>query len=162
MADTRKITIEIIDKGSSEENNETPLKKNLPKSERKKQGGKKTAEEMYLNSAAQKAISTLGNAMNLSINRYFSLQEDYLAENIYRNAKTTIGKVESLYGSIKAGAAISGTFGVVGAVIWGVSEGLNQFQRYSNYYAQLNATNAQTEFSQKRAGLYNNGRGTEN
>ena len=167
MAESKKITIEIIG-GVTESSgegveNENPLIKLLPEEEKGKQKRKKTAEEIYLIHSAKRAVQTLGNSINLSINRYFSLQEDYLAENLYNNVKTTFGKVEGLFGSIRAGASVGGGAGaVIGAGLWMASEAINQHQRYSGYYAQLNATNAQTEFSQKRAGLYDNGRGTEN
>lgn len=167
MSDAKKIIIEIVSSSNEEinegNNGESPLLKLLPKEEQKKQKKKKSAEEMFLNYAGQKAMSTLGSSISLSINRYFSLQEDYLAENLYNNIKTTLSKGTSLYGNIAAGAAVGGAVGAaVGAVTWVIGEGINQMQRYSGYYAQLNATNAQTEFSQKRAGLYDNGRGTEN
>lgn len=167
MAEAKKIIIEIIDSSNSssggEGESESPLIKLLPQEEKPKQKKKKSAEEIYLIHSAKRAVQTLGNSINLSINRYFSLQEDYLAENLYNNVKTTFGKFEGLVGNIKAGAGVAGFVGAtIGAGLWVTSEAINQHQRYSNYYAQLNATNAQTEFSQKRAGLYDNGRGTEN
>lgn len=167
MAEAKKIIIEIIDSSNSssggEGESESPLIKLLPQEEKPKQKKKKSAEEIYLIHSAKRAVQTLGNSISLSINRYFSLQEDYLAENLYSNVKTAIGKAESLYGSIKAGGLALGPAGMlIGGVMWSATEALSQHQRYSNYYAQLNATNAQTEFSQKRAGLYDNGRGTEN
>ena len=153
MAEAKKIIIEIIDGSNSSSEKEG----------NKKQKNKKTAEEIYLIHSAKRAAQTLGNSINLSINRYFSLQEDYLAENLSNHVKLTFGKIEGLVGTIKAGVGVLGVGGaVIGAGLWVVSEAINQHQRYSNYYAQLNATNAQTEFSQKRAGLYDNGRGTEN
>lgn len=107
---------------------------------------------------------------NMAINRYCTLQEDYMTSQAISNVRTTVDKAKGFGGSILSGAAAglgAGPVGVVaGAVIGAASYGANQYyeyqQRMSGYYQKLNATNFETNFNASRLGLINNGRGTEN
>ena len=54
------------------------------------------------------------------------------------------------------------TGAVIGAAGWVGSEILQNQASLSSYYSSINATSMQTEFSRTRAGLVDNGRGTEN
>lgn len=116
-------------------------------------------------------INTVENVADSAINRYTTLQEDYLTAQTYSNVKSTISRAKQLGGSIVSGAvsgmATAGPAGaVIGAVSSAISFGANQYLEYqkrmSSYYQQLNATNFQTNYSASRLGLVNNGRGTEN
>ena len=94
-----------------------------------------------------------------------------MAETDYKNFHTVISKgtslASSIYLGVNAGSPIAGPWGAAaGAVIaatgFAISEVSNYQQRMSNYYQNLNATNYQTEFDRTRAGLTNEGKGTEN
>lgn len=116
-------------------------------------------------------INVIENVADSAINRYTTLQEDYLTAQTYSNVKSTISRAKQLGGSIVSGV-VSGmaTAGPIGAVIGAISSvanyGASQYLEYqkkmSSYYQQLNATNFQTNYSASRLGLVNNGRGTEN
>lgn len=116
-------------------------------------------------------INVIENVADSAINRYTTLQEDYLTAQTYSNVKSTISRTKQLGGSIVSGV-VSGmaTAGPIGAVIGAISSvanyGASQYLEYqkkmSSYYQQLNATNFQTNYSASRLGLVNNGRGTEN
>ena len=50
----------------------------------------------------------------------------------------------------------------VGAVSWGVNEFIQNKANLSGYYQDLNASNFNMQFNRTRAGLIDEGRGTEN
>ena len=120
---------------------------------------------------AEKVGNIVMQTAQVSLNRYFSMSENYMAETDYQNAMTLINKGKSLYSSLTtsalAGGAVGGPFGVavgaiIGATSWAANEYVNYQQRMSNYYQNLNATRYQTEFDRTRMGLTNEGKGTEN
>lgn len=126
----------------------------------------------------KKAGSVLNSSVSYATNRYFSLKEDYLSENVYNNIKSGVtkglGMASSLISGAAAGAKTGSVFGpvgtavgaVLGASVGGFGYGANQYVQYqqkmSGYYQQLNATNAQTQFQAKRLGLSNEGQNTLN
>lgn len=119
----------------------------------------------------EKVSGTVMQTAQVSLNRYFSMSENYMAETDYQNAMTLINKGKSFYSSLTtsalAGGSIGGAFGVavgaiIGATSWVANEYVNYQQRMSNYYQNLNATRYQTEFDRTRMGLTNEGKGTEN
>ena len=126
----------------------------------------------------KKAGAVLNSSVSYATNRYFSLKEDYLSENVYNNIKSGVtkglGMASSLISGAAAGAKTGSVFGpvgtavgaVLGASVGGVGYGANQYVQYqqkmSGYYQQLNATNAQTQFQAKRLGLSNEGQNTLN
>jgi hypothetical protein len=115
---------------------------------------------------ASDALNAAENAMN----RYTSLEEDYVTEQTYNNVLTTVGKVKSGIGSVAAGVISGAAFGpagmVLGAVTGMASFAYNEYigyqKRMSSYYQALNATDFQTQFDSSRLGLIDNGRGTQN
>ena len=163
-SDTRKITIEIIggdDKGDSKkQDNKTDIKKNTKKIKKEI-----VKAEAYKNAIVQVRDTTL-NIAEMSLNRYFTLSEDYMSQNIYNNVKKSINKGMQLLKTTGAVATMAATGNVVGAVATAglavINEGIQYYSRMSNYYQALNATNYQTGFSATRAGLVNDSRGTEN
>lgn len=126
----------------------------------------------------KKASAVLNSSVSYATNRYFSLKEDYLSENVYNNIKSGVtkglGMASSLISGAAAGARTGSVFGpvgtavgaVLGAAVGGFGYGANQYVQYqqkmSGYYQQLNATNAQTQFQAKRLGLSNEGQNTLN
>lgn len=126
----------------------------------------------------KKAGAVLNSSVSYATNRYFSLKEDYLSENVYNNIKSGVtkglGMASSLISGAVAGAKTGSVLGpvgtavgaVLGATVGGFGYGLNQYVQYqqkmSGYYQQLNATNAQTQFQAKRLGLSNEGQNTLN
>lgn len=126
----------------------------------------------------KKAGAVLNSSVSYATNRYFSLKEDYLSENVYNNIKSGVTKGLGMANSLISGAAVGAKTGsvfgpvgtavgaVLGASVGGFGYGLNQYVQYqqkmSGYYQQLNATNAQTQFQAKRLGLSNEGQNTLN
>lgn len=159
--DTRKITIEIIGGGSgSEEKDEDTVDKELSPKETKE---KKTGAEIWLNMVAQRALALFASTVESSANRYFYMKEDYLGEQIYRNVKSNISKVSGAITTIAAGAKIGGAPGAVIATVGVVAnEGLSIYNKFATLENQMNTLNYGMEFSRSRAGLVDNGRGTEN
>lgn len=176
MADEKKIVIEIVTQtvaGSSGGGAHRPNwgdsdKKTLPGSNDEKNknffdfGGENSAKAAKAALIAMVA-DTAVNVGKMSVNRYFSLTENYIAETTASNLSTTASKLKSLGGSVAIGFATGNIGGaIVGAISWGVKEYTNYQQRMSGYYQQINATNYQTEFDRSRMGLTNEGKGTEN
>lgn len=167
MADTRKIVIEIqggssSSDGKSKEERESSLTSKLLhpiKSIEKATVGK----NVLLNQAYQNTKSLVIQTASTSINRYFSLSEDYIMQNTVSNTMTTLNKVKGLGQSVLLGAQMGGPVGALsGLGAWGVSEFITNQANLSSYYEGINAANYQTQYARARAGLVDNGRGTEN
>lgn len=178
MADTRKITIEILSgdnvstKSKKEKKPENEIKKAIDKKLHPIKNSKfaETSAYIVLNQAWQQTKQRLTQAADFSIGRYYSLTEDYLAQTNYQNIKTIIGKGSNAASSI-IGGTITGSYAgpvgaafgfVIGAASWYAGEYIQNKSNLSSYYQDLNATNFNTQYSQTRAGLINGGRGTEN
>lgn len=116
------------------------------------------------------SVISVNKAAKSEINRYYTLREDYLSQRTIENVNVALNKVQTLGSSVLNGASAGSFVGgagiiagvVVGAASWGINEIIGIRNAGSNYYQQLNSTNFQTSFSQVRAGLIDNGRGTEN
>lgn len=110
------------------------------------------------------------SAMKNGWNRYTTLQEDYIAENTFNNLKMSFNKVSSLNSAIYQGGMVGAAFGPAGAIAgglvsavgWAINNEMENRQKLSGYYQQLNQTNFQTYLDSSRAGLVDNGRGTQN
>lgn len=165
MAETRKITVEIITTPKEKKEKKDFETSNLSellhpaKSLEKELLGK----NVFINQAYNQAKSLIMNTVNTSINQYFNLSEDYLGQNTYKEITKTLSKAQSLGSSIVSGFIVGGGVGAaIGAVGWTANEIISNQARMSNYYSSLNTTNYGTGFSRTRAGLVDNGRGTEN
>ena len=177
MAEVRKIVIEIGEMQNNQPSSSSTsqgggpysynTKKNLTSSIKPELYYKnKEAEQQIISlktMAIQNTLQAIKQSVNLSTRRYFSLSEDYIGENNFNNVSTAISKVTGLASQIMVGAQIGGPIGALaGVVTWGVTESINYKARMSSYYSSLNATNYNTSYERTRAGLVDNGRGTEN
>lgn len=180
MADARKITIEIIGKTSDTGNNQAEkttdpngqLKKDLTALMHpiKTLESQTLGKSVLINQAYQQAKKAVVSAVDMSLNRYYSMKEDYLSQTNYSNIMTSINKVSSAGTAIIGGAIAGAELGpygavagaLIGSVGWGITEAISYQQRMSNAYQSLNTNNYSTNFGQVRAGLVNGGKGTEN
>lgn len=180
MADIRKVTIEIVSKSGGGGNNQAkkPVDENgqLKKELETLLHPIKTAEEKILgknvlvNQAYQNAKNAIIKSIDLSLRHYYNLKEDYLGENTYNIARTSISKVSGCWTSVIGGAIIGAEFGSTGALIgagigaatYGITETINWKSTMSNYNQSINASSYQVSFMRQRAGLTNGSKGTEN
>lgn len=177
MADNRKITIEIL----SSEGDSSQTKEQKPENDVKKALNKimhplknsslsDKASFVVVVYALEQARKMLVQGADYMFGRYYSLTEDYIGQTNYQNIKTAYGKVTGGVSSIFGGALVGSLAGPVGAVAgavigafsWGVGEHTQNQSILSNYYQDLNSTNLNTQYNRTRAGLINEGRGTEN
>ena len=109
--------------------------------------------------------------VNTTLGRTFRLTEDYMNQSILNNVQAQIGKASSFAASVIAGAKIGsivapGAGTVIGAVTGAAasigSELISGGSTISQYYSDINAATYQSEFSRQRAGLVDEGRGTQN
>lgn len=114
--------------------------------------------------------STAWRYANMELNRSFSLKENYLAQNKMNMFHQQMGALKStvstIGSSVMMGAAAGGPWGAVAGLAYGVVKSavditVQKEQKMEQYNMQLNATNAQTQFSASRAALVNGSRGTE-
>lgn len=125
----------------------------------------------FLKEIGSNVMQATSDVVDISVNRYFRMSEDYKGQNYLNNVKRNIGRAKSFSNSILMGAIggskVAGAPGaIVGVAISGVSSLTSQIIQYQNSIASfkqsLNATRVQTAFQAERAGLYDGGRGTEN
>lgn len=167
--DRRIIVVKIITTGDDSSNKQEGSPEDVKEKNSKKEieSGAKALVKM----GTEKVGNIVMQTAQVSLNRYFSMSENYMAETDYQNAMTMINKSKSLYSTMASGvmmgAAVGGPVGMaIGSIIsagtFVASEFVNYQQRMSNYYQNLNATRYQTEFDRTRMGLTNEGKGTEN
>lgn len=129
----------------------------------------KTAEtallgkSVFVNKAYEQVKQLIVSAVSEGFNHYTKLTEDYISDNNFNNAKKALSKVGSLASATLGGYITGGPVGMaIGVVSWTGNTMIQETTRMNNYYNTLNATNQKVEFSRVRAGLTDNGRGTEN
>ena len=170
MANEKRIIVEIkvTNEGSGEQNQPGSPNDTNQKNKKKTKEEKATA---YAIESAKRVGGAIINSAELSLNRYFSMSENYMAEVDYQNTLNVIQKASSLGMTVisgaKVGAAAGGVIGaavgtILSAAVWTGNEYTAYRQKMSNYYQNLNAANYQTEFDKTRLGLINEGKGTEN
>lgn len=181
MAETRKITIEILSSTSTGGEQSKPPKEKKQRDETKEFLSIafhpiKSIEDatvnrnVWIKMAYNSSKQLIGQALSTGLNAYFNISEDYLTQQVCNNIQRTISLGSSMASSVESGVMVGAAFGPVGALIGGtlgfatgaVNAQINYNARMSGYYSALNATNYGTQFSRTRAGLTNNGRGTEN
>lgn len=173
MALGKTITIEIIDDNIDRTDESTPAQQaqnKEPKAKKKSTKKEKSSVNVIGMYAFNNVKNELVSTVTSTLNRQITLNENYLAQNNLNVAKKSLSLVSSLASSIYAGGKVGAIGGPVGSAIgaaiaattWGMSQYISYQNRMSSYYQQLNSNNFNTEFSQVRAGLINNGRGTEN
>ena len=165
MSDVRKITVELkVNNGSSKasgEGGQVNIENAVAPVEN--DDSKALGKSVLVNQAYSRAKSLVLDNGDWAINRYFNLREDYLNENTYLALKTTVTKVASAASTIATGYAVGGVAGaVIAGVAWTGNEAFTQVKRYNTYFTAVNESNISLEFGRTRAGLVNNGRGTEN
>lgn len=187
------ITITILGKSSTGDSSDGTKKKKeksaadlMRETVRKILNPTKTAQEGIINlfggedatnnainfgkSIVKNALTTAYDIAMTEHNRYFTLTEDYIAQNRMNSLTAQLGTATSMIGSAIAGAmagldaggipgAIIGA--TVGVAITGTKLRVEHDKKIEQHNMQLNAVNAQTEFMASRASLVNGGRGTE-
>lgn len=171
MADVRMIRITLdLNDGTG-----TPISE--PKTEEATDTNGKTKEgnilikSVILNQGYQTAKRLIIQGVDANLNRTFALNEDYMGETTYQNAKNMISKAVSYTTSILSatmmGASVGGFVG--GAVVMGISAvgiGVSEFMsvksKMSQYFRSINASNVEMNYARQRAGLTDGSMGTEN
>ena len=172
MADSRNIVIELKLKDSG---GNSFSKKNT----KEKNGGEvdlsaflhpvKTIEKAVLGKhivvqqAYNKAKAALKREAMYEINKYFSLTENYKAQQDMNNTLATIEKVTGFGTAVIAGAMAGGPGGaVVGALAYVGSEIIQTYQRFDQQNRNLATMNVESTFQLTRMGLIDGGRGSYN
>ena len=184
MADQRKIVIEIIEKGGDqggsksggggkrEDNPNTFLRKNLeglfhPMNTLEKN---LSDEAQWGIELGKQALSLAYDTALFELNRKFTLKEDYIGQNKLNMFTQTIGVSRSILSSTTQGAIMGAQVGGIYGAIFGAITGAGMsifkaqkaaMEKLEQYQMQLNATNKQTTFGERRASLVNGGKGTE-
>lgn len=172
MADTRKIVVELVQR---EEGSAIPQPTPTPSGDTKTKEkttseGKILLKSVILNQGYNTAKRLVIQGVQANINHYFALSEDYMGENTYNNVMATLNNIKGMASSVIGGAVAGSVAGPIGAGVGAligatsgvVSNYLSFQQRMSSYYQNLNASNYQTAYARKRAGLTDGGKGTEN
>lgn len=105
-----------------------------------------------------------------TIGKYFSLTENYTAQQDLENVKTTISKVAGFGSAIISGAMMGSMAGpggaAAGAIIATVGSGINEaisiYQRFKEQDRSLINMNVQSNFQLTRMGLVDGGRDSMN
>lgn len=161
MADTRKITIELITKdGSEEEKTEDVPEQPDPDPDDE---DNKEKRQKFVKYAAQKGMMLAKQALQTGMDRYFSLTEDYIAQNDIKIITNVISDTKSLFSNVVVGGTMFGPAGAaIGAIEWAGSKIISTVSGYSALRQEINQNNYNMQFQRVRMGLVDNGRGTEN
>lgn len=165
MADTRTIRIEFIT-GKPELTEEEKKQKEEEKQQQKKDNeAKKAAKKKkdFLINSAKQAQNLLDNALRQGIERYYSLNEDYIAQNSINIFSNVANQTKNLVMSVSTAAAAAGPVGAgITLALWAGNKILETRSGYSQIRQGINENNYNMNFQRIRMGLVDNGRGTEN
>lgn len=175
MADRREVVIRIVEQKPTSSSNGivslNPAEVINDKIQNSSFAISNSVKKRIISEAKNTASELISGAVSFGKDRYFSLKEDYLSENVYNQVSSIVSKGKSFISSgvsgAKIGVQIGGVAGGVIGAVAGVSltipmQYINYQKRMSSHFQQLNATNAQTSFQAKRAGLENEGQNTLN
>lgn len=165
MAETRKVVVEIVSKGTgSGTGNSTAT--NDKKTNRKEKS--LLGKAVLVERAFYKTIQYSKALANITITRTNTLSEDYIGQTLYNNVASTIEDSLSAVYMLSSGATIGALMGTaaigtgIGLIAAGLGKAATEMQRYQQYYSNLNAASFNTSYNRVRAGLSNSNRGTEN
>lgn len=173
MADLReiKISIELSENGNAVAPEQPKAEDMADTNGKTREGSGTLIKSLILNQGYQTAKSLIIQGVDAHLNRQFALNEDYMGETTYNNAKNLISKVTSVASSIGSatimGASAGGFVGAVigftiGAVGVGVSDYISIQAKKSSYFRNINASNIEVAYARQRAGLVDGSKGTEN
>lgn len=180
MADTREIVITIYNKTDEDNSHDVDAGKGQPVDPAKNPPKQKDSALDKITAFSRSAATILAlsgakqviqNTIQVSLNRYYNMSENYIEQNDYRNIMTQLSKTVSLgttvIGGITSGMMVGGPAGAaIGGLVagggWIANEAINAKATRSQYYSMINASNINTTYMRERAGLYMNGKGTEN
>ena len=160
MASTKKITIELIT-GGAKEPEKTPeeIEEEKRAKEEEELQKKKEKTKNYIKNTLK---HTGHNIAQATVDRYFSLTEDYASQTALKNMQSAWSEVKSF--SSKVGVA-----SLLGPVAVGVTIATYAIDKivatrgaYSEIRKTINAGNYNLQFQSTRMSLVDNGRGTEN
>ena len=172
MPDLRMIRISL-----ATTNNNVPTQPSEPNAQEMQDNNGKTNEtatifkSLIIGKGFETAKRLIIQGVDVGLNRQFSINEDYMGETTYQNAKNVIGKVTSIASTIGggtlAGAQVGGLWGAaigfgISAIGVGVSETLSVQGKMSQTFRSLNASNVELNYARARAGLTDGSMGTEN
>lgn len=181
MADTRNIVIELKASGSGSEtgnslSNENTKEENQITNLTQLLHPVKTFEKQIIGKniivgqAYQYAKNAIKSSATYEINKYFSLTENYSAQQDMDNALTSIGKVVSFTTTVGSGALTGAAAGPAGAIVgaivatvgWVGNEAIQTYQRFDQQTRSLAGMNVESSFQLTRMGLVDGGRGSYN
>ena len=113
------------------------------------------AASVFVNQVFNVAKNAVTLAVTTTTNRYNSLYEDYIGEQTSKNYATVIKKSSALILPLVTGHPV-----ISGLVL--AHDIYNSFNKYVDSIQKLNTTDYNTNFGRIRAGLVDNGKGTEN
>lgn len=151
MADLRQVEV-VIKVGDSESK----------PSEKVKKGDKnKTQKEKtdYLgatlvNQAWGYVKADILKIANYEINKWFSLNDDYIGQRTLTNALNVIGRAKNIAGTIAAGVMVGGVVGGAIALVGSVASlGIDIAQNYDRQNILLRQMDAQLDYQRQRAGF---------
>ena len=156
--DVRKIVIEVLN------TEKTIVDKRRDKTEQEIEKEKKDKMAKAIqHQAVQTAKRLVKQAAEASISHYVRMKEDYMLENNFNALKLVGSKGLGLYSAITAGTVVGGPVGAaIGAAGWAISETISVGTRWLDTYATINEVSYNKTFNRVRAGLIDNGKGTEN
>lgn len=172
MAEEIKITIVSGDQNDTalveqlgETKEETLKTKKITESKKKSKESDKMllGKSVFLNQTANKALNLIKETVDLQLNRYITLKEDYRLNSEINNAKTVLSKAFGISAAVGAGFTIGGPAGAaIGAVSYLTTSVIGDVGKYSQIRQGINANNYNMQFQQTRMNLIDNGKGTEN
>ena len=168
MPDLRMIRISL-----ETTNNNVPTQPIEPNAQEMQDNNGKTNEtatifkSLIIGKGFETAKRLIIQGVDVGLNRQFSINEDYMGETTYQNAKNVIGKVTSIASTIGggtlAGAQVGAVIGFgISTIGVGVSETLSVQGKMSQTFRSLNASNVELNYARARAGLTDGSMGTEN
>ena len=147
-----QIVINLNNNISEEEKDE---QNNQGEKDKPKRDTTSKAYMVFLNQSFDIAKNLIVTSVEASYNRQHSLYEDYIGEQTSRNYSNVIKKASAIAVPLAMGHPVI-ALGVVALDV------VNSYNKYVDAIQKLNTTDYNTNFGRVRAGLVDNGKGTEN
>jgi hypothetical protein len=164
MSDIRSVEIVIRQKGSSSKNTATAEQAAYdPSSEIDMVSPdasyssfdefKKVVNYTIAGVSIKNTAENIVKRTDYAITRYFKLNDDYIGQRNYNDAKNVLGKIASTAAFAASATAVFGPIGgIVSIVSSVVSTGVDIIGNYVQTYDEMNKVNAQLSFTRVRAG----------
>lgn len=152
MADLRQVEV-VFKVGAASDEKPSEKIKQGKKNKVQEQKSSEWYENIYVNQARQYVKADINRIATYEINKWFTLNDDYIGQRNVNAALNVISKAKSIYTTVAAGVVVGGAVGgIIAAVGSLLTLGIDIAQNYDRQNIQIKQMDAQLQYQRQRAG----------